>query len=371
MLSSSPVRVLIVDDSQVFRRFLARALSADPKIQVIGEAVSAEEAREFLKCNQPDVITLDLEMPGKGGLVFLRDEITRLKIPTVVISSRTQRGAKITIEALTAGAVDVLPKPRGLTPGTPDHAALANIALRLKTAARARVHRAKEHVLSAPSAPAPNNADDWVIVLGASTGGVQALGVVLQAMPLGCPPIVIVQHMPEGFTEAFARRLDQTCQISVREAEDGDQLRMGQALIAPGGQRHMKLAQTASGKHYVALVPGEPVCFSIPSVDVLFASAARVASPRLSGAVLTGMGSDGAEGLAAMRQAGAQTFVQDRESSVIFGMPARAWEKGAAMEMVPIDRMAERLLASIGTSSANLATSGAADARNTQKGLGS
>jgi two-component system chemotaxis response regulator CheB len=366
---AAPVRVLVVDDSQVFRRFLSRALAADPMIEVVGEAMSAEEARDLVGKARPDVITLDLEMPGQGGLMFLRKHAARLRIPTIVISSQTQSGARISIEALEAGAVDVLPKPRGLAPGTPNHVALGDIAERVKAVARARV-RGRD-IVSPPVRPAARvaAARDWVIALGASTGGVQALGTVLQAMPAGCPPIVIVQHMPEGFTDAFARRLDLSCAIDVREARAGDALRPGLALIAPGGARHMVLARDATGTLCVDLVAGDPVCFSIPSVDVLFASAARAAAPNLSGAVLTGMGSDGAEGLHAMRLAGAQTFAQDQASSVIYGMPARAWERGGALEQVPLDQVAARLLASVGTTSAQAARHGAADPRLTQKGV--
>lgn len=369
MDSAAPVRVLVVDDSQVFRRFLSRALSTDPMIEVIGEAMSAEHARDFIDGVQPDVITLDLEMPGQGGLIFLREEIARRRIPTIVISSQTQRGARMTIEALEAGAVDVLPKPRGIAPGTPNHLALGDIAERVKAVARARVRDADMDRAPARSAPPPKVARGWVIALGASTGGVQALGAVLQAMPVGCPPIVIVQHMPEGFTEAFARRIDLSCAITVREARAGDALRPGLALIAPGGTHHMLLKRDAKGELCVDLVPGEPVCFSKPSVDVLFASAARVVGRRLSGAVLTGMGRDGAEGLFAMRCAGAQTFSQDRASSVIYGMPARAWERGGALEQVPLDQMASRLLASVGTTSANAVADGAVDTALTRKGL--
>jgi two-component system chemotaxis response regulator CheB len=247
--------------------------------------------------------------------------------------------------------------------------ALGDITQRVKAVARARVR--ERDADPAPLRPVPRAAatQDWVIALGASTGGVQALGAVLQAMPPGCPPIVIVQHMPEGFTEAFAKRLDLCCVINVREARAGDPLRPGQALIAPGGARHMVLKRDATGTLCVDLVPGDPVCFSIPSVDVLFASAARMAAPNLSGAVLTGMGSDGADGLMTMRLAGAQTFTQDQASSVIYGMPARAWERGGALEQVALDQMAARLLASVGTTTAQAATYRAAEPRLTQKGV--
>ena len=345
------VRVLIVDDSAIFRRFLARALTAHPGLEVIGEAESAEAAAALLRDMRPDVMTLDLEMPGQGGLAFLRETVATLRIPTLVISSQTPRGAQRSIEALDAGALDVMPKPRGLVPGTPDHVALAGVAARIKAVARARMGPMAP--VAPASAPFPARAStlgrDWVIALGASTGGVQALGAILAALPADCPPVVIVQHMPEGFTDAIARRFDAECAVTVREARQGDRLSPGLALIAPGGERHMELARGADGGLTVDLVASDPVCFARPSVDVLFHSAARVAAPRLSGAILTGMGRDGAEGLLAMRLAGAQTFAQDEASSVIFGMPARAWEAGGAMEQVPLDHTASRLLASVGT----------------------
>lgn len=369
-MAAAPIRVLVVDDSLVFRRFLTRTLTADPAIEVIGEAGSAEEARAFVLGRRPDVITLDLEMPGQGGLEFLRQTVARLRIPTIVVSSQTQRGAKRTIEALEAGAVDVMPKPRGLAPGTADHLALSAISERVRAVARLnlpKTHRAAPECGAVCLAPAASR--DWVIALGASTGGVQALGAVLHALPADCPPVVIVQHMPEGFTEAFARRLNTTCAIEVREARMGDRLSPGLALIAPGGKQHMVLRRLAQGGLVVDLEAGDPVCFSIPSVDVLLTSAARVAAPRLTAAVLTGMGSDGANGLLAARLAGAQTFVQDEASSLVYGMPARAWEKGGAMEQIPLDLMAAQLLVSVGTTSAQVRTTAAPAPQFTQKGV--
>jgi two-component system chemotaxis response regulator CheB len=286
-----------------------------------------------------------------------------------VISSQTQRGARRTIEALEAGAVDVMPKPRGLAPGTADHLALSAISERVR--AVARVNLPKTTQTTSPFGAvslAPAASRNWVIALGASTGGVQALGAVLHALPADCPPVVIVQHMPVGFTDAFARRLNNTCAIEVREAQRGDRLSPGLALIAPGGKQHMVLRRGAQGGISVDLVPGDPVCFSIPSVDELLISAARVAAPRLTAAVLTGMGSDGANGLLAARQAGAQTFVQDEASSLIYGMPARAWEKGGAQAQVPLDQMAARLLASVGTTSAGHPATGPAATRPFQRG---
>lgn len=360
-------RVLIVDDSVIFRRFLSRALSVDAEIDVIGEVGSAEEAREFLRRHRPDVITLDLEMPGQGGLSFLKETIARLKLPAIVISSRTQRGAQITIEALDAGAIDVLAKPRGIAPGTPNHVALAEFGVRIKAAARARmsasVGHATPHVAHASVSNNPSYPRDWIIAIGASTGGVHALGVVLEALPVNCPPVVVVQHMPEGFTEAFARRLNRLCAIEVREAAEGDKLRPGCALIAPGGDRHMHVIRSREGGCAVTLVEGPHVSFSRPSVDELFFSLGGLATSRISAAILTGMGSDGANGLLMLRNAGCQTMAQDKDTSVIYGMPARAWENGAAMAQAPLDQIAPRLLASIGTAPAQRAAGGLAETR--------
>ncbi|KGM87770.1 Chemotaxis response regulator [Roseovarius mucosus DSM 17069] len=224
--SAAPVTVLVVDDSSFFRRFLTRTLGADPGIEVIGEAASAEEAYDFVMVRRPDVITLDLEMPGLGGMEFLRQTTARLRIPTIVVSSTTQLGARRSIEALEAGAVDVMPKPQGVAPGMMDTIALATIAARVRAVAQVDMQRMQTSVavaapVSSPVLATPVLSREWVIALGASTGGVQALGTVLQALPVDCPPVVIVQHMPAGFTEAFARRLNATCAIEVREAPTG------------------------------------------------------------------------------------------------------------------------------------------------------
>ena len=365
----SPVNVMIVDDSLVFRRFLRRFLSAAPGIQVIAEAGCGEEARQLVQQRRPDVITLDLHMPGQSGIDFLRQTTTPLQIPTIVISSHTQEGASRTIEALEAGAVDVIAKPRGLAPGQPDTTAWEALAERVKAVAYAQVQSPPPVKTIKTSVPVREAAQDWLIALGASTGGVQALGAVLAALPANCPPVAVVQHMPLGFTQAFARRLNHHCAIEVREAQDGDWLRPGLALIAPGGERHMHLRRVG-GRLRVVLDAGEAVCFSRPSVDELFLSAAQQAGARVSAAVLTGMGEDGARGLLALRMAGAQTFAQDQASSLIYGMPARAWELGGAIEQVPLDRMAERLLRSVGTTSACAQTTKAKPLfHNTQKGL--
>jgi two-component system, chemotaxis family, protein-glutamate methylesterase/glutaminase len=345
----------------VFRLFLSRLLRADPMIEVIGEAGSAADAEQLIASRRPDVITLDLEMPGKSGLEFLRDTAAPQQIPTIVISGTTPRGARRSIEALELGAVDVIAKPRGALPGTADHMALDAIATRVRSVAAVKIVardqttqpcRVPDDPVALPQ-PSAFAREDWIITLGASTGGVQALTTVLQAMPLDCPPILIVQHMPEGFTAAFSQRLDTLCRISIREACAGDVPRAGQALIAPGGAQHLALVRDADDRTRVDLVEGDPVCFSRPAVDVLFFSAARTHGSRVSAAVMTGMGSDGALGLLALRRAGAQTFAQDEETSLIYGMPARAWETGGALAQVPLHDMTRRLLASVGTSFAS------------------
>ena len=362
------IKVLIVDDSMIFRRFLLRTFQADPSLEVIAEAASAEEAAEIMATVRPDVITLDLEMPGRGGMRLLRETIAPRRIPTIVISSQTIRGARRTIEALEAGAVDVLAKPQGLQPGTPDRIALENIATRVKIVSRLNLHERVETLKPVIRTIPARATRDWLLAIGGSTGGVQAFGTLLQSLPAECPPVVIVQHMPEGFTHAFAQRLDNQCAIKVREAAQGDLLQHGCAYIAPGGDRHMQIVRNCNLQLEVNLIDGDPVCFSKPSVDVLFQSVARVAGARASGAILTGMGSDGARGLLAMRRAGAKTFAQDESTSLIYGMPARAWEMGGATAQVPLERMAETLLTSVGTTSAMPELSVSQAAKNHSKG---
>ena len=357
MMRRAETTVLIVDDSAVFRRILTRGLDTVPGLRVIGTAASAEEARAFLAVRRPDVIALDIEMPGEDGLSFLKDQMARDPIPCVVISALTARGVRTTIAALEAGAVDVVAKPAGHGPGRaiPEDG-FTEIGQRLQSAAGAKlVSRpgqrgyvpAQKVVRPVRSIGSVAPRSDWVIAIGSSTGGVQALTALLPALPADCPPVVIVQHMPEGFTTAFARRLDTLCEMNVREAAEGDRLVAGTVLIAPGGDRHLQVEPDPGGAR-IRLVEGPPVCFSRPSVDVLFASLASVFAGRLSAAVLTGMGSDGAEGLYRIRAAGGRTFAQDEASSQINGMPARAWERGGAEERVPLDQMAARLLGSVG-----------------------
>lgn len=351
MTAPLPVRVLIVDDSAMARRVLSMGLSHDPRIEVVGEASSAEAAWTIMQAQKPDVITLDIEMPGMDGLTFLRTYLPKLRIPTVVISSLTREGAQITLRAMEAGAVDVIPKPTlGLADGLPG--IMSDVCARVCAAAGARVipggtgherptiHR---HV-SAPRPPAPiSSLPSQIIAIGSSTGGVQALSTILPMFPAGGPPIVIVQHMPEGFTGPFASRLDALCAMDVREARDGDAVEQGLILIAPGGNRHMALERRGRG-YRVSLIEGDPVCFSRPAVDVLFYSVARLAGRNAAAAVLTGMGRDGSTGMLAIRHAGGRTVAQDEATSVVYGMPAAAYQIGAAEDVLPLEAIPARLL---------------------------
>nr|WP_111299234.1 chemotaxis response regulator protein-glutamate methylesterase [Paracoccus saliphilus] len=336
------VRVLIVDDSAVIRKVLTIGLSTDPQIHVVGAAASAEQAREMIGTLNPDVMTLDIEMPRLDGVSFLRELMPTHPLPTVIISSTTQRGAAVTLAALEAGAVDVIAKPSiGVGEGLP--AIMAEVCQRVRAAAQARPTTPIPD-RSRPTAPCPATGGSRMIAIGASTGGVQALAQILQSFPKDAPGIVIVQHMPEGFTSAFARRLNDACAITVREARDGDAVTSGLALLAPGGKSHL----TVNGRGpnwYVSLAEGEPVCFSRPSVDVMFRSVARAVGGSVVAALLTGMGKDGAQGLLAIRKAGGVTIAQDEATSVVWGMPAAAVELGAASAVLPLEAISEALLA--------------------------
>ncbi|NEX45295.1 chemotaxis response regulator protein-glutamate methylesterase [Rhodobacter sp. ETT8] len=339
---NSPVRVLIIDDSAMIRKVLAMGLSTNPLIEVVGTASGADQAFQMIEELSPDVLTLDIEMPKMDGVTFLRRLMPVRPIPTVVISSATQQGAAITLQALEAGAVDIIAKPTlGTGNGLP--VIMAEICRRVQAAAHARpfagqpvAARLKAQRLSRPTAPS-------IIAIGASTGGVQALAQILQQMPYDAPGIVIVQHMPEGFTAAFANRVDASTAIRVREARDGDPIMPGVALIAPGGDRHLVIMGKAPYWH-VALIDGEPECFSRPSVNVMFESAALRCGPNCVAALLTGMGKDGAQGLLSLHRAGAVTIAQDEATSVVWGMPAAAVDLGAAKHVLPLGAIAPALI---------------------------
>jgi two-component system chemotaxis response regulator CheB len=339
-----PIRVLIVDDSAVVRRLAAEALAADPGIEVVGTAADPYIARDKLRELQPDVMTLDLEMPRMDGLTFLRLLMESRPMPVIVMSSLTQRGSEYALEALQLGAVDVLGKPAGSF-------SFGDLGPRLvdcvRSAAGARVAPAR-HATAAPlpAAPArpPAPADPRaLILLGASTGGTEALREILAALPDGLPPIAIVQHIPATFSRTFADRLNQLCAFEVREAVDGDILRPGLALIAPGNF-HLLLQRRGTG-YAARVVTGPQVWHQRPAVDLLFKSAVECgAAPHALAGVLTGMGKDGAEGLKLLRDKGAATFAQDEATSVVYGMPKAAFENGAAREVLPLSRIAAHLL---------------------------
>ena len=328
------IRVLVVDDSPTMRRLIGATLSRDPEIDVIGEAGESYEAREAIKRLNPDVITLDVEMPGMNGLDFL-ERLMRLRpTPVVMVSTLTQAGAAAAIQALELGAIDCVGKPSIDNPGGFDE-----LAERVKIASRAV--RSSTHRETRPPLPAAFQPNGKIVAIGASTGGVEALIEVLSRFPRHCPPTVVAQHMPPTFTTSLAARLDRLCAPAVSEAAPGTLLKPGQIYLAPGGH-HLELVGTGAPR--CRLSDAEKVNGHRPSVDVLFHSVARVIGGNAVGVILTGMGSDGAAGLHAMRDAGADTLGQDEATSVVYGMPRAAHERGAVAQQSPLDRIADRIL---------------------------
>lgn len=347
MTAPRKIRVLIVDDSSVVRKLASDALSADPEIEVVGTAIDPYMARDKLRELSPDVLTLDLEMPRMDGLTFLRLLMEHRPMPVVVMSSLTQHGSDHALEALRLGAVDFLGKPSG----SYSFGELgAQLIAKVKAAAIARVRPAARIATTPPIKPTTAAASSSqhhhprsIILLGASTGGTEALSAVLTHLPADLPGIAIVQHIPAVFSKNFADRLNTLCAFEVREAVDGDRLKPGLALIAPGGF-HMMI-QWAVDHYHVRVTDGPPIWHQRPAVDLLFKSAADsgAGSHAIAG-VLTGMGKDGAEGLLRLREKGATTFAQDEASCVVYGMPKAAWECGAAQEQLPLDRIAPFIL---------------------------
>jgi two-component system, chemotaxis family, protein-glutamate methylesterase/glutaminase len=355
------VRVLIVDDSASVRQTMTEILSADPEIEVIGTASDPFVAARRIQDEVPDVITLDVEMPRMDGITFLRKLMAQHPLPVVMCSSLTEDGSATLMQALEAGAVDVILKPRLDVPQFL-HEASIRICDSVKAAARARVkggsaNRSDKHTRSFVPEPkltadvmmpppiaghAMARTTETIVCIGASTGGTESLRVVLEALPMDCPGVAIVQHMPEKFTEAFARRLDGLCAMEVKEAIDGDTVMRGRVLIAPGN-RHM-LLQRSGARYYVAVKDGQLVSRHRPSVDVLFRSAARFAGANAVGIIMTGMGDDGARGMGEMKEAGALTIAQDEASCVVFGMPKEAIARGAANKIMPLDFLAAEII---------------------------
>lgn len=336
MINGRKTRVLVVDDSAIVRKVLTDALSAEEDIEVVGTAPDPFVARDKILSLEPDVLTLDIEMPRMDGLTFLRKLMHHHPLPVIVISSLGQAGCHAALEALRLGAVEVLAKPGG--PYSVGELRL-QLASKIRAAALAKLRGsvAAETPPPVPPPPAPAFARGMVVAIGASTGGTEAIAAVLTRMPAGCPAILVAQHIPPVFSTAFADRLNRICPMEVREAADGDAVTPGLALVAPGNL-HMMLRK-ACGGYRVAVKDGPRVCYQRPSVDVLFTSVAEAAGENATGVLLTGMGSDGAQGLLRMRQAGARTLAQDEATSVVFGMPREAIRLGAAARVLPLDRI--------------------------------
>ncbi len=342
-----PYRALIIDDSALMRRVLRDILSSDPEIEVVGASPDPVAAFRDIERLAPDVITLDVEMPKMDGLTFLEQLMRTRPTPVVMVSSLTEAGCETTFRALELGALDFITKPKlDIQRGTIDLS--EELIRKVKSAAVAKLAaRRPLSVRPVPAAAAPrtlSSVSDAVIAIGASTGGTEALLQVLSAVPPDAPGIVIVQHMPEKFTRHFAERLDRLCQVRVKEAADGDRVIPGHVLLAPGGTQHMEVRR--SGATFEArLVDGPPVHHSRPAVDVLFKSVARALGRNAVGVILTGMGQDGADGMLQMRQAGARTIAQDEATSVVYGMPKEARDRGAAEHIRPLRDIASTMVA--------------------------
>lgn len=328
-MTSPPTKVLIIDDSAVVRQLLTEEFSKDPQLEVVGAAPDPYVARQMISSTQPDVLTLDIEMPRMDGLTFLRKLMQHHPMPVLVLSSLSAKGSEVALEAMSLGAVDVLHKPSAAHSVS---GVVRELASRVKAIAGARVE-----AVVAPKRReglAMTRSTNRVVALGASTGGTRALEFLLEEMPHDSPPILIVQHMPPHFTSKFAERLDARCRVAVREAVDCDRVTRGVALIAPG-DRHMKLRRDGA-QYFVTLSDEAPENGHRPSVDLLFRSVARYAGKNAVAALLTGMGRDGATGLLDLRAAGATTIAQDESTCVVFGMPGEAIRLGAASRVLPL-----------------------------------
>ncbi|RQZ60299.1 chemotaxis response regulator protein-glutamate methylesterase [Burkholderia sp. Bp9004] len=355
MTAVQKIKVLCVDDSALIRSLMTEIINSQPDMEVCATAPDPLVARELIKQHNPDVLTLDVEMPRMDGLDFL-EKLMRLRpMPVVMVSSLTERGSEITLRALELGAVDFVTKPRvGIRDGMLDYA--EKLADKIRAASRARVRQAPQPQAAAraasgqPAAPMVNNplvSTEKLIIIGASTGGTEAIREVLTPLPPDAPAVLIAQHMPPGFTKSFAQRLNGLCRIAVKEAEHGERVLPGHAYIAPG---HAHLLLARSGANYIAQLSDEqPVNRHRPSVDVLFRSAAQHAGKNAIGVILTGMGRDGAAGLLDMKRAGAHTFAQDEASCIVFGMPREAIALGGADEVAPLSEMSRRVMARLAT----------------------
>jgi len=347
MTPQGRIKVLIVDDSAIVRKVLTDALSGERDIEVVGTAPDPYVARDKILSLNPDVLTLDIEMPRMDGVTFLKKLMHYRPMPVIVISSLGIASSRTALQALEAGAIDVLAKPGG--PQSVGELRLS-VASKIRAAGSARLQFCREVPSRLPEPPAPKPShtsqafpSSSVIAIGASTGGTEAIRSVLAGMPKNCPGVVIAQHIPAVFSRSFANRLNEFCAIHVREAKDGDNLEPGLALIAPGNF-HMLLRRASSG-YRIEIKDGPLVCFQRPAVDVLFHSVAEAAGPSAAAAILTGMGCDGVQGMLAMKKAGARTIAQSEETCVVFGMPKEAIKAGAIDRILPLSAVPEALLA--------------------------
>jgi two-component system, chemotaxis family, protein-glutamate methylesterase/glutaminase len=346
-VSSRKIRVLVVDDSALVRHVLTETLSAEPDLEVVGSAADPYAARDLILQLQPDVLTLDIEMPRMDGLTFLRKLMRYRPMPVLVISSLAQSSCAAALTALEEGAVEALGKPAGPYSVGDLRRTLAD-KIRAAAVSRIRVPRPQsETPAPAPAIPPVLLRENVVVAIGASTGGTEAIRKILEKLPENFPPTVITQHIPAGFSKPFADRLNSLCRMEVKQAEEGDELRPGRALLAPGGL-HMLVRRMGNG--YRAIVKDGPrVCYQRPSVDVLFSSVAAEAGRNSVGVILTGMGSDGANGLLEIHRKGASTIAQDEESCVVFGMPREAIRIGAASQVLPLDQIASAMVRLVST----------------------
>lgn len=349
------IRILLIDDSAVVRQVLKEILESDPAIEVMDTAADPFIAAEKLKKEVPDVIILDVEMPRMDGVTFLHKLMSQHPIPVIMCSSLTESGSDTTLKALEYGAVDIIEKPKIGIKGFLEESKII-LCDSVKAAAKAKVKSISEKrksvkitdkltadaVLPAPTGRAMVRTTEIIIAVGASTGGTEALRILLEELPLDCPGMVIVQHMPENFTRAFSQRLNGLCSIEVKEAKDGDSIIRGRALIAPGN-RHTLIRRSGS-RYYVQVKDGPLVCRHRPSVDVLFRSAAKYAGSNAIAVIMTGMGDDGSRGMLEMKNAGAYTIAQDEESCVVFGMPQEAIKLGAIDRVVPLYNIAFNII---------------------------
>ncbi len=352
MNTEKRIRVLIVDDSSLVRQTLSGIIEADPELEVMGTAADPFIAAERINREIPDVITLDVEMPRMDGITFLQKIMSQRPIPVVICSSLVEEGSDTALRALEYGAVEIIQKPRLGTRNFLEESRI-RICDAIKAAAMARPRRlvkvqkiqpklSADAVIAKSQSNAMIQTTEKVIVVGASTGGTEALRIFLEDLPQDATGLVIVQHMPEHFTASFARRLDEICRITVKEAQDGDTVLRGRALIAPGNMH--TLLKRSGARYYVEVRTGPLVCRHRPSVDVLFRSAARYAGRNAVAAIMTGMGDDGANGMLELKEAGAYTIAQDEATCVVFGMPQEAIKRGAVHKVLPLDEIASAVL---------------------------